>query len=141
MNKCWVWAFGLLLLVAAAAVPGAAFSEPMDISEGSKCHLCGMKVDPGSAYSAQIVDGGAMLPFCDIGDMLYHYKKQEEKPSEMYVRDNKSLEWIDAGEASYVKSESFSTPRGWGIAAFSDKAEAAGFGKPMTFEEALDAVK
>jgi copper chaperone NosL len=141
MKKSWVWTFGLVLLVAAAILPGVAFSEPMEIAEGTKCHLCGMKVDPGSAYSAQIVDGGAMLAFCDIGDMLYHYKKQDEKPSEMYVRDKKSLEWIDALEAAYAKSDGFSTPMGWGIAAFSDKAEAAGFGKPMTFEEALNAVE
>lgn len=141
MKRSWVWTLGLLLLVAVATLPGIAFSEPMDIPQGTKCHLCGMKVDPGSAYSAQIVDGDAMLAFCDIGDMLYHYKKQEEKPSEMYVRDKNSLQWIDAREAAYVKSDSFSTPMGWGIAAFSDKSEAAGFGEPMTFEEALNAVK
>ncbi|MEJ2314219.1 MAG: nitrous oxide reductase accessory protein NosL [Nitrospirota bacterium] len=141
MNRNLTWTFVLLLLAAVIMLPGVAFSEPRDIAEGAKCHLCGMKVDPGSAFSAQIVDGGKMLPFCDIGDMLYHYNKQEEKPSEMYVRDKQSLKWIDAREAAYVKSDSFSTPMGWGIAAFSDKAEAAAFGKPMTFDEALSAVK
>ncbi len=131
----------ILLLVFAACLPGLAYAEPMEIPEGSKCHICGMKVAPGSPYSAQTVDEGNLLPFCDIGDMLHYYKKQEEKPTELYVRGAQSREWTGAQGAFYVKSDSFSTPMGWGIAAFSDKEEAEKFGEAMTFEEALDALE
>jgi copper chaperone NosL len=130
----------IVLLLVAAVLPGIAHSEPMDIPEGSKCHVCGMKVDPASPFSAQIVQDGATLPFCDIGDMLYHYNKQKEKPVELYVRDSKSNEWTDALRATYVKSKQFETPMGWGIAAFADSEEASKIGAPMTFEEALNAV-
>jgi len=116
---------------------GTAFAGAADIPEGARCHLCGMVVQPSSAYSAQIVDGGQLLAFCDIGDMLYHYNKQAAKPAELYVRDMKSMEWTDAKAALYVKSEKFSTPMGWGIAAFKDREEAARHGAPMSFEEAL----
>jgi nitrous oxide reductase accessory protein NosL len=131
----------ILLLVFATALPGLAYAEPMEIPEGSKCHICGMKVDPGSPYSAQTVENDTLLPFCDIGDMLHYYKKQEEKPTELYVRDTRSREWTGAQGAFYVKSDQFSTPMGWGIAAFSDKEEAEKFGEPMTFKEALDALE
>ncbi len=128
------------LLLVATMLTGIAFSEPIDIPEGSKCHECGMKVDPASPFSAQIVRDGEMLPFCDIGDMLYNYNKQKEKTAEVYVRDSRSGEWMDARKAIFVKSKEFETPMGWGIAAFADGEEAAKFGEPMTFDEALDAV-
>ena len=131
----------ILLLLVATVLTGLAYAEPMEIPEGSKCHICGMKVDPVSPYSAQTVEEGTLLPFCDIGDMLHYYKKQEEKPTELYVRDTRSREWTEAQEAFYVKSDQFSTPMGWGIAAFPDKDEAQKFGKTMTFEEALDALE
>ncbi|MEJ2192621.1 MAG: nitrous oxide reductase accessory protein NosL [Nitrospirota bacterium] len=137
MKKKSILMLTLLSTIALALLAGAAFSDPMDIPAGSRCRSCGMKVDPASVYSAQIVTGGEMLPFCDIGDMLSFYKKQKEKPSELYVRDSKSGRWIDAMKAVYVKSEKFNTPMGWGIAAFARRDEAAGFGKPMTFEETL----
>lgn len=120
---------------------GIAYAGPMEIPQGSKCHLCGMKVDPASAYSAQVVESGGILPFCDIGDMLHYYNKQKEKPDELYVRDMQSGEWIDASKAIYVKNEKFSTPMEWGIAALSNREEAAKFGRPMSFGEALNAVK
>jgi copper chaperone NosL len=131
----------LLLLLAASALPGSAYAEPMEIPEGSKCHICGMKVDPGSPYSAQMVEDGTLLPFCDIGDMLHYYKKQQEKPAELYIRDTQSRKWTEAQGAFYVKSDAFSTPMGWGIVAFSDKEEAEKFGETMTLEEALDALE
>jgi copper chaperone NosL len=130
----------IVLLLVAAVLPGIAHSEPMDIPEGSKCHVCGMKVDPASPFSAQIVRDGEMLTFCDIGDMLHYYNKQKEKPVELYVRDSGSGEWTDALKATYVKSKEFETPMGWGIAAFADSEEAARSGEPMTFEEALNAI-
>ena len=130
----------ILLLLVATVLPSLAYAEPMEIPEGSKCHICGMKVDPVSPYSAQTVEKGNLIPFCDIGDMLHYYKKQTEKPTELYVRDTRSHEWTKAQGAFYAKSDQFSTPMGWGIAAFTDSEEAAKFGEPMSFDEALDSL-
>lgn len=130
--------FAVCLLV--IGLPLAALSQPMEIPEGSKCYECGMKVDPGSPFAAQIVEDGKLLPFCDIGDMLHRYKKMKDKPERLYVRDKASGEWTDALGASYVKSEEFKTPMGWGLAAFKDKGEAAKHGSPMDFDEALTMV-
>lgn len=132
-------AVSLILLFIIAA--GSAFAGPAEIPDGLKCHLCGMKVNPSSPYSAQAVQNGEMLPFCDIGDMLYFYNKQEVKPSELYVRNMSDNGWIAAEKALYVKDKRFETPMDWGIAAFSDREEAEKFGEPMDFSEALNAVK
>ena len=99
----------LALIAATAVLVGIAFAAPMDIPEGSRCALCGMGVSQTSIFSAQTVQNGEMLPFCDIGDMLYYYSEQAEKPAEAYVRDAVSKEWIDALKAVYVHSDEFMT--------------------------------
>jgi copper chaperone NosL len=138
MKKKSISILTLALIVALAVFTGLAFAEPMDIPEGAKCHVCGMKVDPASVYSAEAVQDGELLSFCDIGDMLYYYNKQDKKPSELYVRDHESGKWTDATKATYAKSAEFETPMGWGIAAFADSEDCTTkFGTAMTFEEAL----
>jgi len=128
----------LVLIIAMAVLVGIAFAEPMEIPQGSRCTLCGMGVSPTSVYSAEIVMKDEMLPFCDIGDMLYYYNEQDEEPAEAYVRDADTGEWIEAAKAAYVHSDEFTTPMAWGIAAYSSRDEAAKHGMPMTFEEALE---
>jgi nitrous oxide reductase accessory protein NosL len=132
----------LLILAVVAALPLAALAGgPMEIPQGAKCYECGMKVTAASPFAAQMVRGGELLPFCDIGDMLHRYGKMKEKPGEVYVRDFGSGRWTDAIGASYVKSDAFSSPMGWDIAAFSDREAAALKGTPMTFEEALRSIR
>lgn len=127
----------LFLLV----LPLSALSGPMEIPSGAKCHVCGMKVDAKSLFAVQIVEDGKLLSFCDIGDMLSHYKKVKTKPASIYVRDYNTGEWIDALKASYVKGSEFSTPMGWGIAAFGEKEEALKAGAAMNFDGALKMLK
>jgi len=114
-----------------------AFSSDVVVPEGSRCVECAMKVDPASPFIAVIrtAEGGDLF-FCDIGDMLVYYKKLKEKPPGVSVRDMDSKEWLDAEKAHYVKA-GFSTPMGWGIAAFKEEKEAAKAGAVMTLDEAV----
>lgn len=130
----------LVLLMTLVFVPSVAFSAPPDIPSGAMCDECGMKVDAKSPFAAQATVGGKTLSFCDIGDMLSHYKNAKTKPENAYVKDYRSNSWIEAASAYYVKSFAFRTPMGWGIAAFKDEKDAAQAGKPMTFQEALSAL-
>ncbi|MBI4823508.1 MAG: nitrous oxide reductase accessory protein NosL [Nitrospirae bacterium] len=115
------------------------FSQPMEIGEGAMCAECGMKVDKASPFIAQIVTkDGKLLSFCDVGDMLIHYKKMKEKPETVFVKDMTSGTWIDALTAHYVKSSEFSTPMGYGIGAFKDKDSTSKKGALMTFNEAME---
>lgn len=118
-----------------------AFAGPPDIPAGSKCAECGMGVDSASPFSAMIMQGGKTFPFCDVGDMLVYYGRMEEKPSEVYVKDYMTNTWTDAMSAYYVKSASFHTPMGWGMAAFKGKDPALQAGDAMTMDEALGNVK
>ncbi|GAB4388931.1 MAG: hypothetical protein Kow0025_11190 [Thermodesulfovibrionales bacterium] len=131
-----------LTAVLTALMLASAIAGPVDIPQGARCYECGMKVDPGSPYAAEIVAGGELLPFCDIGDMLVRYHKMENKPEGVYVRDQESGRWIDARQASFVRDAAgIKTPMGWGIAAFETAEAAAEKGAAMTFEDALKAVR
>src|SRR3990170_5890399 len=103
----------------------SVFAHPVEIPAGSTCDACGMKVDPKSPFSAEIIGkDGRLMAFCDIGDMFSTYLKLTEKPEKAYVKDYTSGEWIEAEGAHYVKSDKFSTPMSWNIAAFKSKEEA-----------------
>jgi nitrous oxide reductase accessory protein NosL len=122
-------------LIAAFAVVAHAW-----MGEGPKCAECGMKVDMQSRYSARaLTKDGKAVYFCDIGDMIHHLMVRKKiEVSEVYVRDFKTGEEIDARKAFYVSSGKFSTPMSWSIAAFRDESEAKMHGnKVKGFDEAV----
>lgn len=119
-------------------MPSVAFSGPMEVPAGALCIECGMKVDPASPFTAQIIRGGKLYVFCDIGDMLSYYAGLKKKPSEVYVKDYEYNAWMGGLEAYYVKGEYFKSPMGWRIAAFRNKVDALKAGAVMTFNEALE---
>ncbi|MFN3740667.1 MAG: nitrous oxide reductase accessory protein NosL [Thermodesulfovibrionales bacterium] len=120
-----------------------AVALSQDIPEGSICAECGMKVDPGSRFSALVIDreDNRKYFFCDIGDMLYHYRKSPERIKEVNVRDFISGIWIDGRAAYYVRNKEFKTPMSWQIGAFRNRTEAERFGKIYTFQEAFELIK
>lgn len=120
-------------LFAPAAEPGQAM----------KCAECGMAVDLASKFSATLEGAGkAILPFCDIGDLLIHLNRTSLPPSAARVRDRETGEWISADAAWYVHNEKeFRTPMRWGIAAFRDASRAARFGTPRDITQIREAVQ
>jgi nitrous oxide reductase accessory protein NosL len=111
-------------------------------AEAIRCAECGMMVDTASKFSARTTQGDKTLFFCDIGDLFAYLKKHNVKDALTEVKDFTSGTWLDARKAFYVHAEKkFSTPMGWGIAAFIDKDEAAKFGIAMDFETIAKALK
>jgi len=114
-----------ILLLLAAAVSSSG--------EQLKCALCGMLVDETAPFSAKI-DKGKQAPhlhFCDIGDLLLYLREKRSGPANAFVRDYRSGEWIDAARAFYVHApQRFTTPMGWSIAAFRERAVAVEYGVP-----------
>jgi nitrous oxide reductase accessory protein NosL len=97
-----------------------------------------MYVDAGSKFAGEVLTTDEKkLFFCDIGDMLFHYRSGRDKLKNIYVRDYVTGEWIDAVKASYVHSKQFSTPMSWNIAAFSSASEAKKWGTPVDFNGAF----
>lgn len=129
----------ILLLLLYSAVSALA----QDILENTLCAECGMKVDPNSRFSASVIDreDNRRYFFCDIGDMLYHYRRSPERIKEAYVRDFISGIWIDGLSAYYVKNKEFKTPMSWQIGAFKNRTEAERFGKVYTFRDAFELIR
>ena len=106
------------------------------------CTECGMRVDMASKFSCRTIQGDTTRYFCDIGDLLTYLKKNDPKDARIEVKDYASGAWIDARNAFYVHAEKkFSTPMGWGIAAFKNRDEAAKFGSAMDFDATVKALK
>lgn len=106
------------------------------------CTECGMKVDITSKFSAKTMQGDTTLYFCDIGDLFAYLKKHTVNNARIEVKDFASGAWLDARKAFYVHAEQkFSTPMGWGIAAFMSKDDAAKFGTIMDFDTTAKALK
>jgi len=108
----------------------------------TKCTQCGMMVTMDSKFTSKIIQGDTTLYFCDIGDLFMYLKKNNMKDAKAEVKDYMTGEWIDARQAYYVNSsKKFSTPMGWGIAAFKDKNEALKAGNIMDFDGTANALK
>jgi nitrous oxide reductase accessory protein NosL len=107
-----------------------------------RCSECGMRVDIASKFSAKTTQGDTTLFFCDIGDLFAYLKKHNVNDARIEVKDFASGALLDARKAFYVHAEKkFSTPMGWGIAAFINKDDAAKFGIAMDFDTTAKALK
>jgi len=105
-----------------------------------KCAECGMSAKVANRFTSRIIQDGSTLYFCDIGDLAVFIARTQPKEYAVSVRDFKSGEWVDARKAFFViDKKMFSSPMGWGIAAFGDRAEATG--TAMDFEALRKALK
>ncbi len=119
-----------------------AYAQPLPIPEGTHCAECGMAVDRDSKFAAEAIDvKGRKLFFCDIGDMLYHFRISKSAIRLLYVRDFSTGAWIDGRKARYVLNKKFVTPMSWSIAAFSSNDEAVKWGVPADFDAAFGLAK
>jgi nitrous oxide reductase accessory protein NosL len=134
--------FLLCFLIFGLTFPDFLYSQASPIPEGAGCAECGMMVDTNSKFSTEVItDGGKKLFFCDIGDMLRHFKSDRGKAKTVYVKDYVNGQWLDGKKAFYVSSKRFSTPMSWGIAAFGEQSEARKWGNPLDFNRAFKLLK
>jgi copper chaperone NosL len=97
-----------------------------------------MSIEEGSTFLGEVITtDGNKLFFCDIGDMLFHFRKEREKIKVAYVKDNATGEWIDGKRALFVLNKDIKTPMSWGIAAFAKQSEARKWGTPVDFSTAF----
>jgi len=105
----------------------AISSLKKDVPKNSKCALCNMfvyqkKYKMGVFSSQAIKKNGKVVYYDDIGCLLYDEVKNKTK-NKKYVRDYKTLKWIKAENATYVKTNLHS-PMEWGYVSFASKSEA-----------------
>lgn len=131
-------AFMIITVMAA----GLSYAQPVPVPEGARCDECGMSLDRDSKFlSEAITRDNKNLFFCDVGDMLFHFRSKRDLLKIAYVRDYVTGGWIDAGKALYVPNKKFKTPMSWGIAAFAERSDAAPWGTPVDFDSAFGLAK
>ncbi len=124
------------------ASPGSSHAQPFAVPEGTKCAECGMSVNEKSKFVSEVVTSdGKKSFFCDIGDMLVHFKSDRGKLKTVYVKDYVNGNWITGERAFYVHDKRFSTPMSWAIAAFREESEAKKWGNPVDFDGAFRLLK
>ncbi|MCE4957987.1 nitrous oxide reductase accessory protein NosL [Macrococcoides caseolyticum] len=109
-------------------VDGYTLKEPQ---EDTKCAACNMKVyqksDALGKYSAQAIgEDGKNYFFDDLFCLLNYERKSGKKMKAKFVRDYKTLEWINVSDAKFVKGE-IKTPMNVGIASFKAEEDAQKF--------------
>ncbi len=118
------------------------WTTPAVFAGAPSCMQCGMDVDLNSKYAAKIVQGETTSYFCDIGDLFAYLNAKGGQFSGAMVRDYDSGDWIDVSKAFYVRAvKKFSTPMGWGVAAFREKNRAMEFGTVMDADGARTGLK
>jgi nitrous oxide reductase accessory protein NosL len=126
-------AVALLVALSCLNPPRAAGVEPVVPESTVTCAECGMSAKVDNRFTSRIVQGGSTLYFCDIGDLTAFIERAKPKEYAASVHDFKTGGWIAASAAFFViDKKAFSSPMGWGIAAFRDRAEVTGV--PLDFE-------
>ena len=109
-------------------VDGVTLKEPQ---KDTKCAACNMKVyqksDALGKFSAQAVgEDGKNYFFDDLYCLLNYERKSKVKLKEKFVRDYKTLEWINVKDAKFVNGK-IKTPMNVGYASFKDNKDAQAF--------------
>jgi copper chaperone NosL len=100
--------------------------EPVAIEANETCSFCRMSISE-KRYAAELIDNdGQAYKFDDIGCMANFIKQKRDNASiqATFVMDFDRREWLEAENASYVRSSEFKTPMNGGIVAFKDQSSA-----------------
>jgi nitrous oxide reductase accessory protein NosL len=115
----------LALLVALCGGPSSEAAEPDAEAKVVRCAECGMDTRIGGRFTARLVVGAETRYFCDIGDLVAFLGRTRPAAFDAAVHDFPSGEWVGARTAFFVvDKKAYSTPMGWGVAAFRDRAAA-----------------
>lgn len=127
-SACPLLCLGVLLL--SAGCGGEATLQPPTVHYGQAvCDACGMIVsDERFAAAEVVIRGGRAVTrlFDDTGEIA-GLAAPEGVEYAWYVHDMRTLEWLDARVAVYLRSDELHTPMALGVAAFASReaAEAA----------------
>lgn len=96
--------------------------SPPQVAYGqTECEHCKMIVSDEPFAAAACVrgdDGVRKIAFDDVGCLLDYLKeKPDPAPVAMYVHDFKTLRWMPAAQATYVRSDKLQTPMASNLAA------------------------
>lgn len=107
------------------------------------CYTCHMGVADEMAASQALLEDGTPRIFDDIGCLVVYLKETKDKVKVSYVHDQKSKNWIEFAQASFVHEMNIETPMNYGLIAFSKKEDADQYqkehgGEVMSSQELLE---
>lgn len=120
------WA-GLVIAVAvvATACGTADASGPPEIRYGRDiCVECNMIISEQRFAAAYRLADGTAKKFDDVGDMVIHLDRTGDEPTDTWVHDFNTEEWVEATAAYFVPTRSVASPMGHSILSFADESEA-----------------
>ena len=137
MRSLLTWLLAAVLLATGCGSTDA--TAPPDINYGRDlCTQCGMIIMEARFATAYRSDDGTEKAFDDLGGMVLHLRAtgDDPDPSNVWVHDYETEEWIGAGTAFYVPTASVATPMGHGILAFATRERAEAFAADLGAAEA-----
>jgi copper chaperone NosL len=121
-----IMAMMVTILVCAIAFMGCSSERglPTVVADRTTCSNCKMLVSE-TAHAAAFRVGDDDQIFDDIGCLLDRLADDVSlNPKQIWARDIKSDQWIDAKTALFAYSKQHRTPMGFGYIAFHEKSEA-----------------
>ncbi|WP_028949907.1 nitrous oxide reductase accessory protein NosL [Sulfurihydrogenibium subterraneum] len=117
------WILALILVVITTS-----FGQPKDLQKEERCPICGMSVSPKDKLLSQVKLKDGSYKFAESPKhILKFYFLNQDKASEIWVKDYNTGKWIDGRLAYYVIIQD--GPMGPDLAPFSTKLSATKFSK------------
>ena len=146
--------FAVLLLLSGCdrGDKSAQSHDPVPISNGDECHVCGMTINnyPGPKGQAFIRNHSTPFKYCSTRDLFSHILQPEVRSriTQIYTHDMGSTEWdtpsntafTDARQAWFVINHPMKGAMGPTLASFAEKTAAENFveqhgGKIVRFDD------
>jgi len=116
--------------------------QPASIEAGDICAFCKMAISQ-AGYAGQFIDEeGSTFKFDDIGCMVRFARENNRRSSvaAFFVMDYNDRRWLDASQATYVKSAKTASPMASGLTAFRESSRAEEYsakndGRILHFED------
>ena len=104
----------------------ASYGEtPPDIRYGEDvCDACHMVISEPRFAAASTTPDGRVYLFDDIGCMVRFVQTQHIPIHKVWVHDYTSATWVPAETAQFIRTQSVTTPMGYGVIAFADPSAA-----------------
>lgn len=138
MNRPFLVAAALAVPFIAPGCNTAPPSGPPELRFGRDlCIHCGMViVDERAAAAIRAPGLPADQPpvYDDIGCLVDHLGKSGLTPTEAWVKDYATKEWIQARQATFLLADAIETPMGSGLAAYATPEAARAAGQPLSAE-------
>jgi len=121
---------GSVLLLAALLLLAACADGPRQVQVGAEeCAHCRMLVSENRFASQLVTDRGRQYVFDSIECMAEFLDEgaevSEERVGSLWVTDfTRPGEWLEAGQAHFLRSDELRSPMGMGLSAFADEAAA-----------------